>query len=47
MVQVLQQQAQIEEGPIEKLQKLAALKERGMISDSEYEAAKVRLLGEI
>lgn len=44
-VQVLQQQ--LTEGPIEKLQKLAVLKEKGMISDKEFEKAKERLLGEI
>jgi Short C-terminal domain len=42
---VVQQQKPDE--PISKLERLSALKEKGLISDKEFEAAKTRLLSEI
>ena len=42
---VVQQQKSDE--PISKLERLSALKEKGMISDKEFEAVKTRLLSEI
>jgi hypothetical protein len=43
---VLVQQQKSDE-PISKLERLSALKEKGMISDKEFEAVKTRLLSEI
>ncbi len=42
---VVQQQKPDE--PISKLERLSALKEKGLISDKEFEAVKTRLLSEI
>ena len=42
---VMQQQKPNE--PISKLERLSALKEKGIISDKEFEAVKTRLLNEI
>ena len=42
---VMQQQKSDE--PISKLDRLSGLKEKGMISDKEFEAVKTRLLSEI
>jgi hypothetical protein len=37
----------INDEPISKLEKLSALKEKGIISDKEFETVKTRLLSEI
>jgi hypothetical protein len=44
---IVQQQQQQPNDAVTKLEKLSALKEKGMISDAEYDAAKTRLLGEL
>jgi PH (Pleckstrin Homology) domain-containing protein len=41
------QQQQKPDDPISRLERLSALKEKGMISDKEFEAVKTRLLSEI
>jgi len=40
-------QQQKPDDPISKLERLSALKDKGMISDKEFEAVKTRLLSEI
>jgi hypothetical protein len=40
-------QQQKPDDPISKLERLSVLKEKGMISDKEFEAVKTRLLSEI
>ena len=44
---IVVQQQQKPDDPISRLERLSALKEKGMISDKEFEAVKTRLLSEI
>ncbi len=44
---IVVQQQQKPDDPISRLERLSALKEKGMVSDKEFEAVKTRLLSEI